>query len=114
MNYHFVFCSRYRKLLLVDRVKLRLEELIREKVKDLGCEVVELKIMPDHVELLLAANPTVTPSRLIFQIKNYTSKKLKKEFEHLKRAPPLWTRSYLISTADNLSTDTIQKYIRSQ
>jgi len=37
MNYHFVFCSKYRKHILVDEVKTRLEELIAEKVKQLGC-----------------------------------------------------------------------------
>ena len=115
MNYHFVFCVKYRKHILVDKVKIRLEELIAEKVKQLGCEIIELRVMPDHVHFFLAAMPTLSPNRIIGQIKGCSSKKIREEFRQIKCSlPSLWTRSYFVSTAGNVSSDTIQRYIEEQ
>jgi len=115
MNYHFVFCPKYRKHILIDKVKMRLEKLIAEKTQELGCEIIELQVMPDHVHLFLAATPILSPNKVIGQIKGYSSKKLREEFNWLKRSlPTLWTRSYFVSTAGNVSSDTIQRYIEEQ
>lgn len=115
MNYRFVFCPKYRKHILVDKVKMRLEELIAEKVNSLGCEIIELKVMPDHVHLFLAAIPILSPNKIIGQIKGYSSKRIREEFDWIRRSlPTLWTRSYFISTAGNVSSDTIQRYIEEQ
>ena len=115
MNYHFVFCPKYRKRILTDKVKTRLEELIVEKTKELGCEIIELQVMPDHVHLFLAAIPILSPNKIIGQIKGYSSKKIREEFNAIKRSlPSLWTRSYFVSTAGNVSSDTIQRYIEEQ
>lgn len=115
MNYHFVFCPKYRKHILVDKVKMRLEELIAEKVNELGCEIIELKVMPDHVHLFLGAIPILTPNKIIGQIKGYSSKRIREEFDSVKRTlPSLWTRSYFVSTAGNVSSNTIQRYIEEQ
>jgi putative transposase len=88
MNYHFVFCSKYRKYILVDKVKTRLEELIAEKVKQLGCAVIELRVMPDNVHLFLAAVPVLSPNRIIGQVKGCTSRKIREEFGQIKRSLP--------------------------
>ena len=37
INYHFVFCPRYRRRVLVGQVAGRLKELIDEFVEDLDC-----------------------------------------------------------------------------
>ena len=115
MNYHFVFCPKYRKHTLVGKVKMRLEELIAEKADELGCEIIESQVMPDHVHLFVAATPILSPNKIIGQIKGYSSKKLREEFNAIKRSlPALWTRSYFVSTAGNVSSDTIQRYIEEQ
>ena len=35
-------------------------------------------------------------------------------FQNLKKMPSLWTRSYFVSTADNVCSETIKKYVESQ
>lgn len=115
MNYHYIWCPKYRKKLLVGEVKDRLNELIREKVKELDCELLKLVIMPDHIHLFLTGKPTISPNKLIGQIKGYTSRIIRKEFPQIRRTlPSLWTRSYFVSTAGNVSSHVIQKYIEEQ
>jgi putative transposase len=47
-------------------------------------------------------------------IKGYTSKILRDEFELLRKMSSLWTRSYFVSTAGNVCSDTIKKYVENQ
>ena len=48
------------------------------------------------------------------QIEGYTSKILREEFVELSKMPGLWTRSYFVSTAGNVCSETIKKYAESQ
>ncbi|WP_287907354.1 transposase [Chloroflexus sp.] len=41
----------------------RLEELIRETAPELGCEMVALEIMPDHLPLVVSATPQIEAQR---------------------------------------------------
>lgn len=43
-----------------------------------------------------------------------TSKCLREEFPHLQHLPSLWTRSYFVSTAGNVSSETIKHYVENQ
>ena len=48
------------------------------------------------------------------KIKGVSSKSLREEFEELNKMPSLWTRSYFVSTAGNVSSETIKKYVEEQ
>ncbi|MBU3102496.1 transposase, partial [Clostridium sp. DSM 17811] len=43
-----------------------------------------------------------------------TSKVLRAEFQELNKMPSLWTRSYFVSTAGNVSSETVKKYVDNQ
>jgi putative transposase len=111
MNYHFVWCSKYRRKVIIARIEKRLKELIKEKAREL-CEIIALETMPDHI---IQAPPTIAPNRIIAGIKGYTSKILRQEFPELKnRLPTLWTRSYFVSTHGHVSSETIKKVVEEQ
>jgi putative transposase len=115
MNYHFVWCPKYRRKVLVDDVKARLDVLIRQKCSQLGCEVLTLAIMDDHVHLFVRATPLISPNPLIGQVNGHTARMLRQEFPKLKsRLPTLWTRSYFVSTHGHISDDMTQQYIDEQ
>ena len=48
------------------------------------------------------------------KIKDATSVELRKEFPQLKAMPSLWTRNYFVSTASNVSPETIKWYVGTQ
>jgi putative transposase len=114
MNYHIIWCPKRRRKVLVDRVKTRLEELIRETASLLECEILALEILPDHIHLFVSATPQWAPNQIIARLKGKSSRVLREEFPILRRMPSLWTRSYFISTAGNVSSDTIRRYIEAQ
>jgi putative transposase len=96
-------------------VAKRLEELIREKTAELGGEVIDLTVQPDHVHLFGSYPPTIAPYQVMHRLKGYTARILRDEFPWLKsRLPNLWTRSYYVGTAGHVSAETIQRYIDEQ
>lgn len=115
MGYHFVWCPKYRRKVLVGQVEKRLKECIKEKAKDMGCEILALEVMPNHVHLFIQGDPLLKPNKIIGEIKGYSSHQLRKEFSDLRtRLPTLWSRSYFVSTHGHISDKTIQKYISEQ
>jgi putative transposase len=114
MNYHFVWSPRYKRKLLMGKIAQRLGQLIYEKAKQLECRVIQLRIMSDHVHLFIESNPKLSPNRVIGEIKGYTSRVLRREFPELLKMPTLWTGSYFVSTAGNVSSKVIEQYIEAQ
>ena len=114
MNYHIIWRSKRRRKVLLDRVKTRLEELIRETAPLLECELLALEILPDQLHVFVSATPQWAPNQIIARLKGKSSRILREEFPILRRMPSLWTRSYFISTAGNVSSDTIRRYIEAQ
>lgn len=114
MMYHFIWIPKRRKKILCGKIRIRLIELIYNKTEELGCQVVSLEVMPDHVHLFIQSNPRISANHLVGQIKGYTSRLLRQEFKELLFLPSLWTRSYWVSTAGNVSQAVIRKYIEEQ
>ncbi|MFM6400637.1 IS200/IS605 family transposase [Planktothrix sp.] len=114
INYHFVFCPKRRKRVLVNGVSRRLEEIIYQKAKELECDVLALEIMPDHVHLFISCHPLIARYQIMIRIKGASSRILRKEFPHLLKLPSLWSRSYYCGTAGSVSSETIKKYIANQ
>ncbi|MFS0616133.1 IS200/IS605 family transposase, partial [Lederbergia ruris] len=58
--------------------------------------------------------PTFSPADVMNKVKGGTSKILREEFVHLNQMPSLWTRNYFVSTAGNVSSETIKRYVEMQ
>lgn len=115
INYHLVWCPKFRRPVLVDGVDKRLAELIQEITEALEGEVLELVVQPDHVHLFASFPPTLSIAQIMHRIKGSSSHQLRKEFPWLNsRLPSLWTRSYYIGTAGHVSAETIKRYIDEQ
>ncbi|WP_255361421.1 IS200/IS605 family transposase, partial [Megamonas sp. Calf98-2] len=50
-KYHVVFCPKYRRKVLNNGVDERLKELINNICQKLHVDLIEMKVMPDHVHL---------------------------------------------------------------
>ncbi|TPG71392.1 IS200/IS605 family transposase [Brevibacillus laterosporus] len=114
INYHFVFCPRYRRKVLVKQVEIRFKELLAEICHQNSWLIVAMEVMPDHVHLFLNCLPTDSPSDVMAKVKGVTSRIVRQEFEHLAHLPSLWTRSFFVSTAENVSSETVKRYVEEQ
>ena len=76
-KYHVVWCTKYLRKILRGEAAERLKGLIHTVVQEHSAELIELEIMPDHVDLLVEVGPQYGIHRLIKQIKGQTSRILK-------------------------------------
>jgi putative transposase len=114
VNYHIVFTPRYRRQLLLGGRKRRLIEVLRAVAKENGWAILALEVMPDHVHLFVSADTKTRPEIVVKRFKGRSSHALRAEFPELLKMPTLWTRSYFLSTAGNVSSETIREYVESQ
>lgn len=113
--YHIIFCPKRQKPLLAGEVGKDYDQYIKHKCEEMGWEVLNLAVMPDHVHLFVRTFPTNSAADIVQAVKGYTSHELRKKYPTLaSKLPSLWTRSYFSSTAGNVSQETIQKYIAAQ
>lgn len=115
LKYHFVWCPKYRKPVLVGKVDKRLRELLYQKAKELEAEIHALEIMPDHVHLLVESDPRLAPAHIAAQFKGFTSHELRSEFSWLRsQLPSMWSRSYYVGSIGTVSESTVKRYIANQ
>ncbi|MGC8936883.1 MAG: IS200/IS605 family transposase [Candidatus Methanomethylicaceae archaeon] len=114
IQYFLVWCPKRRKPVLVGEVKERLDQIIRQVADELGINILELAINPDHVHLCISAYPTIPVHKIVRRIKGRTSNILRREFPELLKLPSLWTHSYYVSTIGTVSKESIERYIEAQ
>ena len=113
--YHFVFCPKYRRrIFLIPEVEERFKFWTRQTCQQNDIEILAMECHIDHVHLFLNTPPKMSPAEIMKIIKGGTSHKLRDEFEFLSRMTSLWTRSYFVSTAGQVSAETIQRYVETQ
>jgi putative transposase len=115
IGYHIIWCPKYRRRVLHGDIANRLKDLLREKAGTIGVIIEIMEVMPDHLHLFVKAPPTACPHWIVQQLKGYTSRILRQEFELLRtRLPSLWTRSYYIESCGHISEAVVRKYIEDQ
>ena len=112
--YHLIWCPKYRRKVLVGQVESRLKELLVQKAEEIGVDIAQMEVMPDHVHLFVKTLPTLAPQFVVQQLKGYTSHIMREEFSQLARMPSLWTRSYYCESIGHISEETIRQYIEDQ
>jgi putative transposase len=111
VNYHFVWIPKRRKRVLIDEVPKRIRQIFAELAVEKDWDILALEVAPDHIHLFVSAKPTDTPHLIIKAFKGRSSYVLRKEFPELLKLPSLWTSSYFVSTAGNVSSEAVRKYI---
>ncbi len=114
MAYHVVWCPKYRKSILLGEIASYVSFLIDTICEENNWPVITKEIQPDHVHLCLTIPPAVSVATAIKILKGITARKLFLKFPQLKNelwGGHLWSPSYYVGTAGNVSAETIQSYI---
>lgn len=114
LGYHFVWCHKYRKKILVGKIATFIEQEIRRICADHAWTTGAVNIQPDHVHLFLSTPPSVAPSDIAHQLKGATARSLFQRFPKIKSqlwGGALWSRSYYVGSVGDMSVDSVLKYI---
>lgn len=102
IQYHIVWCVKYRHKVLEGRVEQRLIELLKQIAEDNGFDILEINTDKDHIHLLINCSPQHYIPNMIKAMKGVSARLLMKEFgDALKRklwGGHLWNPSYFVAT----------------
>ena|SRR5271157_857212 len=114
-KYHVVWIPEYRKKVLYGKLRGELGPVIREPARQKECEVVEGKLVVDHVHALLSVPPEYSVARVIGFIKGksaiYVARMSGRRRSFVGQS--FWARGYYVSTV-GLDEAAIRAYIQTQ
>jgi len=114
-TYHIVWCPKYRRKVLIDKVEIRLKEIIKEVANEMRVEIIEMETDKDHIHILAEIDPQFGVMKFIKRAKGRSSRILRDEFHHLRtKLPTLWTNSSFVTTVGGAPLGIIKQYIENQ
>ena len=118
INYHIVWCVKYRRKVLTPKIAERFYELVKKIGEEKGFLVVECKVgEEDHVHCFVSASPKISVTQIVKYLKGISGNQLLKEFPELRKQlwkGHLWNGSYFCETIGSTSEENIKKYIERQ
>jgi putative transposase len=112
--YHVVWCPKYRRAVLTGEIAQEVGVLLDMICAERGWPVISKEIQPDHIHLFVSIPPAVAVADAVKVLKGITARRLFQRFKHLKDhlwGGHLWSPSYYVGTAGNVSAETIRRYI---
>lgn len=116
IQYHIVWCVKYRHKILTPEIENRLTEIINTIAEYENLQKLECNTDKDHIHILISCSPQHYIPNIIQKLKGVSSRILMKEFgEVLKRklwGGHLWNPSYFIATVSENTEEQVRKYIQ--
>ncbi len=109
--YHTVFSTAGRVELITPELESRLYPFIGGILRDLGCSLLEINGMPDHVHLLVRYKADLSHSSMLMHIKSRSSKWIHETFPQLRFG---WQDGYGGFTVSKSAVPTVSRYIANQ
>lgn len=79
VNYHIIWIPKYRRKILIGTLKIELIKALLEKADKLGIKIEKYEIMPYHIHLFIKCMPNINISKIIGELKGYSSYMVNKE-----------------------------------
>ena len=117
LQYHIVWCTKYRKQILQNGVDTDLKEMLQQLAEEYQFRILAMEVMPDHVHLLLDCRPQFRISDMVKILKGNTARWLflkRPELKRSLRGGHLWNPSYCAVTVSDRSREQVTHYIESQ
>lgn len=117
LQYHIVWCTKYRKQVLRDGIDQRVKELLEKIASGYQFKILAMEVMPDHIHLLLDCKPQFYIPDMVKIMKGNTARRLFIEYPELKGSlwgGHLWNPSYCVVSVSDRSFEQVKKYIEEQ
>ena len=116
-GYHFVWIPEYRGDVLVGEVAEYARGVLKEILRELGCEAIAVEVMPDHVHVFALCPPRHSPAYIVNYLKGKSARRILQRFPELKSRASrgkMWSRSYFVATVGNVTANVVNKYVEEQ
>ncbi len=115
-KYHVVWIPKYRKKKLFEGLRKELGPVLRELARHKESEVLEGRMLLDHVHMLIAIPPKYAVAQVVGYIKGKSAIHIARTYGGRQRnftGEHFWARGYYVSTV-GIDEGVIRQYIRQQ
>ena len=118
IQYHIVWCVKYRHKVLTGEVEKSLRAILQNIADDKGFRITELNTDEDHVHMLLDCRPQHYLPDMLKALKGVSGRYLMLEHGTELRKKlwdgHVWNPSYFVATVSENTEAQVKEYIRSQ
>lgn len=127
INYHFTWIPKTRAKIMVNPFDKDIKQFLLEKCNEKQWDPLALQVMPDHVHFFMSAPPKWAPSKIIGDLKAYSSKELRSKYsiirdmrilnkgkENEKDSKDFWASGYYVGVAGHVTAHSVARYIAEQ
>ena len=118
IQYHLVWCVKYRRKILTIEIEKDLIEILNKIARDNNFEILECNGDLDHIHLLINCSPQHYIPDMIKALKGVSARLLMKKYrEYINEmlwGGHLWNPSYFIATVSENTEKQIREYIQNQ
>lgn len=117
IQYHIVWCVKYRRKVLTGAVEEKLKEILFKIADENGFTIEEFNCDQDHVHLLIDCKPQHYIPNFIKALKGVSGRFIFKECPWLKDSlwgGHLWNPSYFVATVSENTEAQVRAYIQTQ
>ena len=115
-KYHIVWIPKYRKKVIFGQIRRELGPVLRELARRKESEILEGRMVVDHVHMLISIPPKYAVSQVVGYIKGKSAIHIARNFMGRQRnftGEHFWARGYYVSTV-GIEEEVIRKYIQAQ
>ena len=112
--YHVIWCPKYRKQVLTSEIAEAVRGGITSICEERRWVILALEVQPDHIHLFVTIPPSLAVADAVKVLKGTTARRLFATLPELKKqlyGGHLWSPSYYVGTAGDVSAETIRHYI---
>ena len=117
IQYHIVWCAKYRHKILTTNIELKLKEILNKIAIDNNFTILLANGDLDHIHLLIECTPQHYIPDIMKALKGVSARLLMNEFPILKKrlwGGRMWNPSYFIATVSENTEEQIKNYINNQ
>ena len=115
-KYHVVFASKYRRMVIYNKIKVDIGKILRKLCDQKGVKIIEAEACPDHIHMLLSIPPKYSVAEIMGYLKGKSSLMIFDRHANLKYKygnRHFWCRGYYVDTVGK-NKKKIAEYIRNQ
>ena len=115
-KYHVVWIPKYRKKKLFEELRAELGPVLRELARHKESEILEGRMLLDHVHLLIAIPPKYAVAQVVGYMKGKSALHIARTYLGKERnftGQHFWARGYYVSTV-GLDEAALRQYIQKQ
>lgn len=117
LQYHLVWCVKYRRKVLTNEIEKSLKEILIELCKDHEITIEEMETDKDHIHMLISLKPQHYIPTVVKTLKGHPARRLFKLHPEIKGflwGDHLWNPSYFIETVSENTEAQVRGFIQNQ